>query len=84
MFQTNKNSFGLSPADQVVSIPSLAPGASGHTIVPLVADPNKVVPGELSPTLQVRCKASTHLVHHRVYTFGDLAHHRVKEGGCHC
>lgn len=53
MYQTNKNSFGLSPSNQVVNIATLAPGASGHAVVPLICDANKIVPGPPAPTLQV-------------------------------
>lgn len=58
MFQTNKNSFGLSPANQVVHIPTLAPGATGHTIVPLLVDTAKIVPGAPTPSLQVRADSA--------------------------
>ncbi len=53
MYQTNRNSFGLSPANQVVGITSVAPGSTGHCIIPLTCDANKVTPGPISPALQV-------------------------------
>jgi hypothetical protein len=53
MLQTNRNAFGISPSNQVVAIPTLAPGAAGHAIVPMTCDPAKVVPGAPSPSLQV-------------------------------
>lgn len=38
---------------QVVAIPTLAPGASGHAVVPCHLDPNKAAQGPLQPSLQV-------------------------------
>lgn len=53
LFQTNKNSFGLSPANQVVQIPALPPGDHGHAVVTLNCDANKLTQGPPNNTLQV-------------------------------
>lgn len=53
MIQTNRSSFGITPSNQVVNIPTLAPGASGRAVVPMTIDPAKVAPGPVAPTLQV-------------------------------
>jgi AP-1 complex subunit beta-1 len=58
MLQTNRNSFGLSPSNQVVGIATLAPGSAGHAVVPLTCDPAKATPGPPSPALQVALKTN--------------------------
>mmetsp|Transcript_32785 Transcript_32785/g.83205 ORF Transcript_32785/g.83205 Transcript_32785/m.83205 type:complete len:911 (-) Transcript_32785:492-3224(-) len=58
MIQTNKSSFGLSPANQVVAIPTLAPGAAGHAIVPMIVEPTKIVPGPPNAALQIALKTN--------------------------
>jgi hypothetical protein len=54
MLQLNANAFGLAPANQVVAVGTLAPGASGSSAVPLSINPAKVAPGPASSRLQVR------------------------------
>ncbi|KAL6754541.1 adaptin N terminal region-domain-containing protein [Haematococcus lacustris] len=58
LFQTNKNSFGLSPSNQTVTINTLAPGATGSTVVPLTCDSAKIIPGPPTPGLQVALKTN--------------------------
>lgn len=60
MIQLNKNTFGLSPADQVIALSPHAPIAQGQratAIVPLVANAFNAVPA-VSSTLQVAVKCA--------------------------
>ncbi|KAK9867573.1 hypothetical protein WJX84_010901 [Apatococcus fuscideae] len=53
MIQFNKNTFGLAPANQSVSMSPVAPRSSGAASVPLVQNPAMVSPAQASPSLQV-------------------------------
>lgn len=53
MLQVNNNSFGLAPADQVVSVGSLAPGTSNTAQVVMTYNPAKHGQGPVSTRLQV-------------------------------
>mmetsp|Transcript_8122 Transcript_8122/g.21661 ORF Transcript_8122/g.21661 Transcript_8122/m.21661 type:complete len:927 (-) Transcript_8122:280-3060(-) len=56
MIQTNKNSFGITPANQVLDLGVVPPGASSHTHCPLTYDAAKLVPGPANAELQVAIK----------------------------
>ncbi|KAF5830402.1 adaptin N terminal region-domain-containing protein [Dunaliella salina] len=56
MIQTNKNSFGIAPANQVLDLGVVPPGGSSHTHCPLTYDAAKLVPGPANAELQVAIK----------------------------
>ncbi|KAG2491509.1 hypothetical protein HYH03_010086 [Edaphochlamys debaryana] len=62
MIQTNRNSFGLGPASQVLAIPTpggaVPPGSVAAVRVPLLIDVSKVTPPPLSTGLQVALRTT--------------------------
>ena len=54
MIQFNKNSFGLAPANQVIPLQTIAPGATGRATVPLTQTASMLSPAAATPILQVR------------------------------
>ncbi|EFJ43916.1 hypothetical protein VOLCADRAFT_65427 [Volvox carteri f. nagariensis] len=63
MIQTNRNSFGLSPASQVLVLSTpggsaIPPGGLAPVRVPLLVDPAKVTPPPLSTALQVALRTN--------------------------
>ncbi|GLC57766.1 hypothetical protein PLESTB_001264500 [Pleodorina starrii] len=63
MIQTNRNSFGLSPASQVLVLATpggaaIPPGGVTAVRVPLLVDPSKVTPPPLSTALQVALRTN--------------------------
>eukprot|EP00192_Tetraselmis_astigmatica_P008584 CAMPEP_0117676238 /NCGR_PEP_ID=MMETSP0804-20121206/16049_1 /TAXON_ID=1074897 /ORGANISM="Tetraselmis astigmatica, Strain CCMP880" /LENGTH=615 /DNA_ID=CAMNT_0005485329 /DNA_START=20 /DNA_END=1868 /DNA_ORIENTATION=+ len=58
MIQFNKNSFGLAPARQDLTVGPIPPGATATTDHPLAVNPAQVAPGPLKPLLQVALKSN--------------------------
>ena len=53
MIQFNKNSFGLAPANQVIPLQTIAPGATARATVPLTQNASMLSPTAATPILQV-------------------------------
>ena len=58
MIQFNKNIFGLAPANQVIPVSPIAPGATCAVTVPLTQNANLVSPAPATGTLQVAIKSN--------------------------
>lgn len=53
MIQFNKNSFGFSPASQVIPLSPLAPGSTQTTLLPVTQSSNMLASGAATSLLQV-------------------------------